>query len=151
VNETALDILHRAGLSPFESARVMRHAVAMAADVASDAATFMARPPLVAGEEVVRGSPNDVRAQPAQRYPLEATRVLQHQRNVQHDSPSDVAALPAQRFPRIVETAEALSEHDDPDAYCAFAVDFLLAGIEALAARAGSVVERAPPRQRPTS
>jgi AcrR family transcriptional regulator len=137
VNEMALDILHRAGLSPFEAARVMRHAVAMATGVAGDAAMFSGRTPAADREEATRGSPGSFAAQPAQRYPLEATRVLQQQEDVERGSPSEVALQPEARYPRIVEAAAAIRERSDPDAYCTFAVDLLLAGIEALAARKG--------------
>jgi TetR/AcrR family transcriptional regulator, tetracycline repressor protein len=43
--------------------------------------------------------------------------------------------LPPERYPRLVEAAIPLSEGVDPDAYFAFGLDLLLAGIEAMAAR----------------
>jgi TetR/AcrR family tetracycline transcriptional repressor len=134
VNETALAILQRAGLSPFEATRVMRHAVAMAAAVASDAAMLANRRRDTLQQEAARGAPDLLTAQPAQRYPLEATRVLRHQAGAGRGADGGTTD-PAQRYPRIVEAAAALGEHDDPDAYGAFAVDLLLAGIEALASR----------------
>jgi hypothetical protein len=113
----------------------MRHAVAMAAGVASDAATLAARMPAEGSINAGPDSPGDFPAQPAQRYPLEATRVLRRRESTQRGSPGSVTLQPEERYPRIVEAAAALHEYDDPDAYCAFAVDLLLAGIEALAAR----------------
>jgi TetR/AcrR family transcriptional regulator, tetracycline repressor protein len=44
-------------------------------------------------------------------------------------------SLPPERYPRLVESAAPLSECDDPDAYYAFGLVLLLAGIEAKAAR----------------
>ena len=44
-------------------------------------------------------------------------------------------SLPAERYPRLVEAAAPLSEGVDPDAYFAFGLDLLLAGIEAMAVR----------------
>jgi AcrR family transcriptional regulator len=44
-------------------------------------------------------------------------------------------SLPPERYPRLVEAATPLSEGVDPDAYFAFGLDLLLAGIEAMAAR----------------
>jgi len=43
--------------------------------------------------------------------------------------------LPPERYPRLVEAARPLSEGVDPDAYFAFGLDLLLAGIEAMAVR----------------
>jgi hypothetical protein len=44
-------------------------------------------------------------------------------------------SLPPERYPRLVEAATPLSEGVEPDAYFAFGLDLLLAGIEAIAAR----------------
>jgi hypothetical protein len=44
-------------------------------------------------------------------------------------------SLPPERYPRLVEAAAPLSEGVDPDAYFAFGLALLLAGIEAMAAR----------------
>ncbi len=44
-------------------------------------------------------------------------------------------SLPPEGYPRLVEAAAPLSECDNPDAYFAFGLDLLLAGIEAMAAR----------------
>ena len=44
-------------------------------------------------------------------------------------------SLPPERYPRLVEAAAPLSEGVDPDAYFAFGLDLLLAGIEAMAVR----------------
>jgi len=53
-------------------------------------------------------------------------------------SPQDtVESLPPERYPRLVEAATPLSEGVDPDAYFAFGLDLLLAGIEAMAVRKG--------------
>lgn len=135
VNETALDILHCAGLSPFEATRVMRHAVAMTVAVASDAAALARRTPAAPPTHAEHGLVRAFAAQPAQRYPVEATRVLQDQQDAEPDADGVIAAQSAQRYPRIVEAAAAMKEHDDPDAYCAFGIDLILAGAEALAAR----------------
>jgi AcrR family transcriptional regulator len=137
VNETALEILHRAGLSPFEATRVMRHAVAMAAGVAHDAATYAGRPGGAPVEDAGHGSDRPFGAQPAQRYPLEAARVLRQMEEAKRHSQSHVAAQSARHYPRILEAATAMSDHDDADAYCVFGVDLLLAGVQALAARKG--------------
>jgi TetR/AcrR family transcriptional regulator, tetracycline repressor protein len=44
-------------------------------------------------------------------------------------------SLLPERYPRLVEAAGPLSEGVDPDAYFAFGLDLILAGIEAVAAR----------------
>lgn len=44
-------------------------------------------------------------------------------------------SLPPARYPRLVEAAGPLSECDDPDAYYAFGLDLLIAGVETMAAR----------------
>ena len=44
-------------------------------------------------------------------------------------------SLPPERYPRLVEAATPLSEGVDSDAYLAFGLDLLLAGIEAMAVR----------------
>ncbi|MGD9892249.1 MAG: TetR/AcrR family transcriptional regulator [Dehalococcoidia bacterium] len=137
VNETALDILRRAGLSPFEAARVMRHAVAMAAGVATDAATLARREPATGMHDAARRAPDIATAQPAQHYPIEAARVLRQQEEADHDAPALSATQSRERYPRIVEAATAMRWHEDADAYCVFGVDLLLAGIEAIAARGG--------------
>ncbi|MGH2583380.1 MAG: hypothetical protein ACRDJE_00530, partial [Dehalococcoidia bacterium] len=121
--------------------RVMRHAVAMAAGVASDAATPASRPPVAPKEGAERGAHDLLVAQPAQRYPLEATRVLRDAEDVERGAHGLSAVQPAPRYPRIVEAAAAMSEHDDADADCAFGVDLLLAGVEVLAARKGPARE----------
>jgi AcrR family transcriptional regulator len=141
VNETALDILRRAGLSPFEANRVMRHAVAMAADVAGDAIMLTNRTHVAPGEDAERGPIDVITTQPAQRYPIEAARALQLQEDTEHDPLGGTVTEPAQRYPRIVEAAAAMAEHEDAGAYCAFGVDLLLAGIEAIAARRRSTDE----------
>ena len=42
-------------------------------------------------------------------------------------------SLPPERYPRLVEAAGPLSEGVDPDAYFAFGLDLLLAGIKVMA------------------
>jgi TetR/AcrR family transcriptional regulator, tetracycline repressor protein len=103
--EAVLDILRRGGFSPEEATRIARHALTTVTN-------------LVAGEAgvVVRDDPGELRD--ARR---EARRVL--------------ASLPPERYPRLVEAAVPLSEGVDPDAYAAFGLDLLLAGIEAMARR----------------
>lgn len=56
------------------------------------------------------------------------------QRQVQ----SSIQSLPPERFPNILEAAEHLSSSSDPDAYYAFGIDLLMAGIEAMARRRGA-------------
>ena len=51
------------------------------------------------------------------------------------DTRAFLESLPPERYPRLVEAATPLSEGVDPDAYFAFGLDLLLAGIEAMAAR----------------
>jgi TetR/AcrR family tetracycline transcriptional repressor len=103
--EVVLDILRRGGFSPAEATQIARHAVS---DVAN----------LVSGEPgvVVREEAGDLKdARRRARLFLES--------------------LPPERYPRLVEAAAPLSEGVDPDAYFAFGLDLLLAGIEAMAAR----------------
>jgi AcrR family transcriptional regulator len=135
VNETALDILHRAGLTPFEATRAMRHAVAMTVAVASDAAALAGRAPAAPKGNAEHDAASAFPAQPAQRYPVEATRVIQDQDDAESDADGVIAAESAQRYPRIVEAAATMREHDDPDAYCAFGVDLIVSGVEVIAAR----------------
>lgn len=49
-----------------------------------------------------------------------------------------IQSLPPGRFPNIIEAAEPLSSAADPDAYYAFGVDLLMAGIEAMARRSAA-------------
>jgi AcrR family transcriptional regulator len=103
--EVVLDILRRGGFSPAEATQIARHAVSAIAN-------------LVSGEPgvVTRGESRDLKdARRRARLFLES--------------------LPPERYPRLVEAAVPLSEGVDPDAYFAFGLDLLLAGIEAMAAR----------------
>jgi TetR/AcrR family transcriptional regulator, tetracycline repressor protein len=56
------------------------------------------------------------------------------QRQVQ----TTIQSLPPDQFPNILEAAEHLGSAPDPDAYYAFGVDLLMAGIEAMAGRSGA-------------
>jgi AcrR family transcriptional regulator len=103
--EALLDILDRGGFSPSEATQIARHALRTLANLASD------EPGVVAREE----STDRRDARQRARHALEA--------------------LPSDRYPRLVEAAGPLSEGVDPDAYVAFGLDLLLAGIEAMAIR----------------
>ncbi|HEV2091726.1 MAG TPA: TetR/AcrR family transcriptional regulator C-terminal domain-containing protein [Rubrobacter sp.] len=103
--ETALGILRRGGFSPAEATQVVRHALSTVTNLVSG------MPGAISQEEA--GKPADVRRR---------ARVF-------------LESLPPERYPRLVEAAAPLSECDDPDAYFAFGLDLLLAGIEAMAVR----------------
>ena len=103
--EVALDILRRGGFSPTEATQVARHALSTITNLAGGEPGVVAREE---PEELV-----DARRR-ARRY---------------------MESLPPERYPRLVEAATPLSEGVDPDAYYAFGLDLLLAGIEAMAMR----------------
>ncbi|CAA9402769.1 MAG: hypothetical protein AVDCRST_MAG03-1342 [uncultured Rubrobacteraceae bacterium] len=103
--EVLLDVLGRAGFSPAEATQVARHAVSAVTSLVSG------EPGVVAREE-----PEGM---------LEARRRAR----------LFLESLPPERYPRLVEAAMPLSEGVAPDAYFAFGLDLLLAGIEAMAAR----------------
>lgn len=103
--EVLLDILRRAGFSPTEATQIARHAVSAVTSLVSG------EPGVVAREE----SEGMLEVRRRARLFLES--------------------LPPERYPRLVEAATPLSEGVDPDAYFAFGLDLLLAGIEAMAAR----------------
>jgi AcrR family transcriptional regulator len=103
--EALLDILGRGGFSPSETTQVARHALGAIANLVTDV------PGVVAGEE----SEDRLGARQRARHVLES--------------------LPPDRYPRLVAAAGPLSEGVAPDAYVAFGLDLLLAGIEAMAAR----------------
>ena len=103
--EVALDILRRGGFSPAEATQIARHALSTVVNLVSG------EPGVVAREE----SGEMIDARRRARLFLES--------------------LPPERYPRLVESAAPLSEGVDPDAYFAFGLDLLLAGIEAMAAR----------------
>jgi TetR/AcrR family tetracycline transcriptional repressor len=103
--EVALDVLRRGGFSPAEATQVARHALSTVVNLVSG------EPGVVAREE----SGELVDARRRARLYLES--------------------LPPERYPRLVEAAGPLSEGVDPDAYFAFGLDLLLAGIEAMAVR----------------
>lgn len=103
--EVLLDILARGGFSPAEATQIARHALSTITNL------VRGEPGVVAGEE--SGKQMDARSR-ARRF---------------------LASLPPERYPRLVEAAAPLSESVDPDAYFAFGLDLLLAGIEAMAAR----------------
>jgi len=103
--EVALDILRRGGFSSTEATQIARHALSTVTNLVSG------EPGVVAREE----SGKLIDARRRARLFLES--------------------LPPERYPRLVEAATPLSEGVDPDAYFAFALDLLLAGIEAMAVR----------------
>ena len=103
--EVVLDILRRGGFSPPEATQIARHAVSTVVNLVSG------EPGVVAREE----SGELIDARRRARLFLES--------------------LPPERYPRLVEAAVPLSEGVDPEAYFAFGLDLLLAGIEAMAAR----------------
>jgi AcrR family transcriptional regulator len=103
--EVVLDILRRGGFSPTEATQIARHALSTITNLVSG------EPGVVAREE--SGKPIDARRRA--RLFLES--------------------LPPERYPRLVEAATPLSEGMDPDAYFAFGLDLLLAGIEAMSVR----------------
>jgi TetR/AcrR family tetracycline transcriptional repressor len=103
--EVMLEVLRRAGFSPAEATQIARHAL-------STVVNLVAREPGVVAREA-SGRLTDARR--SGRLFLES--------------------LPPERYPRLVEAAKPLSEGVEPDAYFAFGLDLLLAGIEAIAAR----------------
>jgi TetR/AcrR family transcriptional regulator, tetracycline repressor protein len=103
--EVVLDILRREGFSPAEATQIARHALSTITNLVSG------EPGVVAREE----SGEMIDARRRARLFLES--------------------LPPERYPRLVEAAGPLSEGVEPDAYFAFGLDLLLAGIEAMAAR----------------
>src|SRR5918999_3803268 len=103
--EVVLDILGRGGFSPAEATQIARHALSTVVNLVSG------EPGVVAREE----SGEMIDARRRARLFLES--------------------LPPERYPRLVEAAVPLSEGVDPNAYFAFGLDLLLAGIEAMAAR----------------
>jgi TetR/AcrR family transcriptional regulator, tetracycline repressor protein len=103
--EVALDILGRGGFSPTEATQVARHALSTVTNLVSG------DPGVVAREE--------------------SKELLDDRRRAR----LFLESLPPERYPRLVEAATPLSEGVDPDAYFAFGLDLLLAGIEAMAAR----------------
>jgi TetR/AcrR family tetracycline transcriptional repressor len=112
--EVALDILRRGGFSPAEATQIARHALSTVTNLVSG------EPGVVVREE--SGELLDARRRA--RLFLES--------------------LPPERYPRLVEAAAPLSEGVDPDAYYAFGLDLLLAGIEAMAVRKRSGQDRSP-------
>ena len=103
--EAALDILGRGGFSPTQATQIARQAVSTLTNLVSW------EPGVIVREE----SEELLDARRRARLFLES--------------------LPPERYPRLVEAAGPLSVGVDPDAYFAFGLDLLLAGIEAMAAR----------------
>ncbi|HEV2109409.1 MAG TPA: TetR/AcrR family transcriptional regulator C-terminal domain-containing protein [Thermomicrobiales bacterium] len=103
--EVMLDIIRRGGFSPTEATQIARHALHTVTNLVGG------EPGVVVREE--SGKLTDAR-QRARRF---------------------LESLPPERYPRLVEAAAPLSEGVDPDAYFAFGLDLLLAGIESMAAR----------------
>jgi AcrR family transcriptional regulator len=102
--EVALEILKRAGFSPREATQIVRHALATITNLVAGGTRFTS--------------------------PADTAGLLEAQRRAR----VVLEALPPERYPRIIEAAAPLSTCDDPDAYYAFGLDLLLAGIEAMAA-----------------
>lgn len=103
--ESLLDILRRGGFSPVDATQIARHAL-------NTIANLVAAPPgAVARDE------------------------SEETANARRDARETLQSLSPERYPRLIEAAEPLSEDIDPDAYLAFGVDLLLAGIEAMARR----------------
>jgi hypothetical protein len=105
--EVALDILRRGGFSPTEATQIARHALSTVANLVSGEPGVVAR----------KGTGKLVDTRRHARLFLES--------------------LPPEHYPRLVEAAVPLSEGVAPDAYFAFGLDLLLAGIEAIAVREG--------------
>ena len=103
--EVALDILRRGGFSPAEATQIARHALSTVVNLVA------AEPGVVARDE--------------------SEGLLETRRRARRF----LESLPPERYPRLVEAAGPLSEGVDPDAYVAFGLDLLLAGIGAMAAR----------------
>jgi TetR/AcrR family tetracycline transcriptional repressor len=103
--EVALNILRRGGFSPAEATQIARHALSTVVNLVGG------EPGVVARNE----SGEMIDARRRARLFLES--------------------LPPERYPRLVEAAGPLSEGVDPEAYFAFGLDLLLAGIEAMAVR----------------
>lgn len=103
--EVMLDIIRRGGFSPTEATQIARHALHTVTNLVGG------EPGVVVREE--SGKLTDAR-QRARRF---------------------LESLPPERYPRLVEAAAPLSKGVDPDAYFAFGLDLLLAGIESMAAR----------------
>jgi AcrR family transcriptional regulator len=103
--EVALDILRRGGFSPTEATQIARHGLSTVTNLVS-------------------GEPGVV----ARKESKELLDARRHARLF-------LESLPPERYPRLVEAATPLSEGVEPDAYFAFGLDLLLAGIEAMAAR----------------
>lgn len=103
--EVVLDILRRGGFSPAEATQIARHAVSSVVNLVSG------EPGVVARDE--------------------SGEVIDSRRRAR----LFLESLPPERYPRLVEAAKPLSEGVDPDAYFAFGLDLLLAGIEAMAVR----------------
>lgn len=104
--EVALDILRRGGFPPTEATQVARHALSTVTNLVSGV-------PGAITQGSTAGQPADDRRRA--RLFLES--------------------LPPERYPRLVEAAGPLSACEDQDAYYAFGLDLLLAGIDAMAAR----------------
>lgn len=103
--EAILDILRRAGFSPAEATQVARHALSTVASL--------------------------VGAQPG----VLVTDAPGEQTAARNDVRLLLESLPPDRYPRLAEAAVPLSDGVRPDTYFAFALDLLLAGIGAVAAR----------------
>ena len=103
--EVTLDILGRGGFSPMEATQIARHALGAVANL-------------------VGGEPGVVVRQQSEELTDARRRARLY-----------LESLPPERYPRLVEAAEPLSQGVDPDAYFAFGLELLLAGIEAMAAR----------------
>jgi AcrR family transcriptional regulator len=106
--EVVLDVLRRAGFSPEDATQLTRH-------------VLRSSYALVFGEPYASGPQNDQeRAEAGRRMRFE------------------LESLPAERFPRLREAAVPLSSCPDPDAYYAYGVELMMAGILAMSPAAST-------------
>jgi TetR/AcrR family transcriptional regulator, tetracycline repressor protein len=105
VIEVALAALRRAGFTPTEAVQVVQHA----------------------HQSVV----NLVLRQPGH-APERTSREIEDE---ERQAVAMIHALPPDRYPHVIEAAVPLSRCEDPDAYFAFGLEMLMAGIRAIAAR----------------
>lgn len=103
--EVMLDILGCGGFSPAEATQIARHALSTVTNLVSGESGVVAR--------------------------VESETMTDARRRAR----TFLESLPPERYPRLVEAATPLSEGVDPDAYFAFGLNLLLAGIEAMAVR----------------
>ncbi|HEY2506965.1 MAG TPA: TetR family transcriptional regulator [Streptosporangiaceae bacterium] len=103
-NETALEILHRGGFDPADSAGIARSA-------------------LFTGLMLATSEPG--------REPASATQ-QERAEHLRQDRVR-LSLLPPDRFPRLIEAAEPMTSCEDPDSHYRFGIDLFIAGVRALA------------------